>query len=119
MFSTIIQAVLKGIALVSGFLPLFSTTQASNSNSTVATVTDDLTKIAAAVQTAGVVVAAIQGAGANPTPAQIVAAAQPLVTQIVHQAEFVTGKKVQNEAQFTAGVQQMTAGLVEVLEALG
>lgn len=109
------QAVVKGIGIVSGFLPLFAPTTVSGSN--VAHITDDLTKIAGSIQTVEAVFAAISDPAAK-TGAQKLQSASKLVQQVVAQAEFVVGKKVGNEALFVQGCQKLTDGVVDVLNSL-
>lgn len=109
------QTVLKVIGIASGFLPLFQQTY-GQSTGTVAQVTDDLTKIAAAVQTVEVVIGAISDPNAKTGP-QKLKASVPLIAQVVQQAEFVSGKKLKNESLFIQGCTKVGDGMADILNA--
>lgn len=110
------QTVLKVVGLATGFLPLFS--QTFGSGSVVAQVTDDLTKVASAVQTVEVVIGAVSDPAAQ-TGSQKIKAVIPLIAQIVQQSEIMSDKKISNETLFTQGCQELGQGMADILNSLG
>ena len=52
------------------------------------------------------------------TGAAKLAAAAPLVQQIVQDSEFLYQKKIQNQAQFAKAIQEITQGMVDLAQSL-
>jgi hypothetical protein len=101
----------KGIALLSGLGPLVSPLFGSKSGAVVNTVTQDLTSIGSVVVSAE----AVLGSGTGP---QKLAAAAPLVANIVKTSELVSGHKIANETLFIQGCTDLTNAVVEILNSL-
>jgi hypothetical protein len=78
----------------------------------VSTAVNDLTSIGQVVLQAE---ALIQGTGTGATK---LAAASPLVAQIIKTSELVSGHKIADEALFMAGCTKITSGMADVLNAL-
>ena len=102
----------KGIAILTGLGPLISPYLGSKANATVGTVTNDLTAIGGIVVQAEAI---IQTPGSG---AVKLAAAVPLVLNIVKTSELVSGKKIANEALFLQGCTDLTNAVVEILNSL-
>ena len=79
---------------------------------TVGTVTNDLTAIGGVVVQAEAI---IQTPGSGSAK---LAAATPLVANIIQTSELLSGKKIANEALFIQGSQKITSGMADVLNAL-
>lgn len=114
-FKKVIDVVLKGISIATGFMPLIQGVAPNNTavQNTVATISDDLTKVAGIVTTVEAI-----GASLSLPGAQKLTAAAPLVAQVILQSEFVVGKKVKDEAKFKAGVASIASGMADVLSSL-
>lgn len=78
------------------------------------TAVNDLTAIASTVVQIETVFAAIP----NATGAQKLAAAIPLVGNIIKTSELVAGKKIANEALFTQAVQEYAQATVDLLNSI-
>lgn len=102
----------EGLAIAAGVGPLIAPFLGSKAGADVTTGVNDLTAIGQVVTTAE---ALIQGTG---TGAQKLAAASPLVAQIISTSELVAGKKIQNEALFTKACQEITGGVADLLNSL-
>ncbi len=76
------------------------------------TAVNDLTSIGQIVLQAE---ALIQGTGLGATK---LAAASPLVAQIVQTSELVSGRKIANETLFIQGCTKITSGIADVLNSL-
>lgn len=106
------QAVLKGIGIVQQFQPQI----AANLPINAATKFNDIFgRIVSAVTTTEVVVGAISG---GKTGADKLLAASALVGQIVQSSELMAGKKIHDEAAFTAAVQRITGGVADLMNSL-
>jgi hypothetical protein len=101
----------KGIALLSGLGPLLTPLFGSKSGAVVGTVVQDLTSIGSVVVSAE----AMLGAGTGPAK---LAAAAPLVANIVKTSELVSGHKIANEALFIQGCTDITNAVAEILNSL-
>lgn len=78
------------------------------------TAVNDLTAVASTVVQIETAFAAIPGT----TGAQKLAAAIPLVGNIIKTSELVAGKKIKNEALFTQAIQEYTQATVDLLNAI-
>lgn len=79
---------------------------------TVNTVVNDLTQIGNTVVTAETL---IQGKGLGATK---LAAATPLVAQILMTSEMLSGKHIANNALFMQGARKITDGMADILNAI-
>lgn len=105
----------KGIALLTGLGPLIAPLFGSKSgavSSTLGTVTNDLTAIGQVVVTAEAV---IQTPGSG---AAKLAAAAPLVTNIIRTSEIVSGHQIKDDALFIQGCTNVTSGVAQILNSL-
>jgi len=102
----------EGIALLAGLGPLISPYLGAKASSTVGTVTNDLTQIGTVVVQAE---ALIQTTGSGATK---LAAAAPLVANIVKTSELVSGHKIANEPLFIQGCTDLTSAVAEILNSL-
>lgn len=105
----------RGIAVLTGLEPLIAPLFGSKANQAAGVVTkisNDLNAIAQVVVTAEAV---IQTPGSG---AQKLAAAAPLVTNIVRTSELVSGHEIANEALFIQGCTNITSGVAQVLNSL-
>jgi hypothetical protein len=102
----------KGIAVISGVWPLVSGLFGSKAQTTGTTVVNDLTQIGQVVVQAE---ALIQGSG---TGAAKLAAAAPLVANIVKTSELVSGHKIANETLFIQGCSNITSAVAQILNSL-
>lgn len=109
------QTVLKAIGVASGFLPIFQ--GVFGQGTVVAQVTDDLSKIASAVQTVEVVVGAVSDPNAK-TGADKLKAVTPLIAQVVQTSEIIAGKKIHDDALFIQGCQKLGDGMADILNSL-
>lgn len=75
------------------------------------TVVNDFTQV-------GTTVLMIETALQGKTGAEKLAAAAPLVAQIVKTSELVSGHQIGNEAEFVAGTQDLTNAVVRILNSL-
>lgn len=101
----------KGVALLSGLGPLVTPLFGSKSGAVIGTVVQDLTSVGTVVVSAE----AVLGAGAGPAK---LAAAAPLVANIVKTSELVSGHKIANEALFMQGCTDLTNAVAEILNSL-
>lgn len=105
----------KGIAILAGVGPLIQPLFGSASgkaSQVVSTISQDLTAIGQVVVTAE---ALIQTAGSG---AAKLAAAAPLVTNIVKTSELVSGHKIKDEALFLQGCTNLTSAVAQILNSL-
>lgn len=101
------------VGIVTGIGPLVEPFLGSGKAATVTgTVVNDLTSIGQVVVQAE---ALIQGTGTGATK---LAAATPLVAQIILTSEMVSGKKIANDALFIQGAGKVTSGIADVLNAI-
>ena len=101
----------KGIALLSGVYPLVAPLFGSKATGTVTTVTNDLTAAGSIIVQAE----ALLGPGTGPAK---LAAAAPLIANIVKTSELVSGHKIANEALFIQGCTDLTNAVAEILNSL-
>jgi len=108
------SALAQGIALATGMWPLVSKFFGAGTaaSQTANTVVNDLTAIGQVVVQAE---AMFQGSG---TGASKLAAATPLVANIIKTSELVAGHKISNEAAFTAACQAITSDVANLLNSL-
>jgi hypothetical protein len=104
----------QGISMAAGIWPLVSPIFGSNAKvqATGTTVINDLTTIGQVVVQAE---ALIQGAGTGP---QKLAAATPLIVNIVKTSELVSGHQIANESLFIQGCTDLTNAVAEILNSL-
>ena len=105
----------KGIALLTGLTPLIAPlfgSKAQQAAGVGATVVNDLTAVGQVVVSAE---ALIQTPGSG---AAKLAAAAPLVTNLVKGSELVSGHSIANEALFIQGCTDLTNAVAEILNSL-
>lgn len=105
----------RGIAVLTGLEPLIAPLFGSRANAAAGVVTkiaNDLTAVGQVVVSAEAV---IQTPGSG---AQKLAAAAPLVTNIVRTSELVSGHQIADEALFLQGCTNITSGVAQVLNSL-
>lgn len=104
----------QGIALATGMWPLVSRFFGSNTAAanTATTVVNDLTQVGQIVVQAE---AMFQGAGTGPSK---LAAAAPLVANVIKTSELVSGHKISDEAGFTKACQEITSAVADLLNSL-
>ncbi len=106
------KALAQGLAIAAGVGPIIEPFLGSKVQTAVTTGVNDLTSIGQLVATAE---AMIQAPGSG---AAKLAAASPLVAQIISTSELVAGKKITNEALFTKACQEITGGVADLLNSL-
>lgn len=107
--------ILKGVGIVTGFLPLLQGVIPSRAADKVAEVSDDLTKVAGIIS----LVEAAAGAVTSPLPgAEKLKMAAPLVAQIVLQSDILVGKRVKDQALFQQGTASIASGMADILNSL-
>lgn len=102
----------KGIAILTGVMPILEPYLGAKAASVATTATNDLTAIGSVVLQAE---ALIQAPGSGP---QKLAAAAPLVANIVKTSELVSGHKIANETLFIQGCTDLTNAVAEILNSL-
>lgn len=102
----------KAVAIAAGLGPLIAPYLGAKGGAVASTVVNDFTSIGQVIVQAE---ALIQGAGTGATK---LAAAAPLVQQIVQTSELMAGKKIANEALFTTSCQQITSAVAGILNSL-
>lgn len=104
----------KGIALATGIWPLVSNMFGSNvkAQNVGTQIINDLTSIGQVVVQAEALIQ-VKGSGA-----QKLAAAAPLVANIVKTSELVSGHKIANETLFIQGCTDLTNAVAEILNSL-
>lgn len=100
------------LVVAAGVGPVIAPFLGSKVSATAGTVVNDLTSIGQVVVSAETL---IQTPGSGTTK---LAAATPLVSQIVMTSELVAGKKIANEALFIQGCSKITSGTADVLNSL-
>lgn len=104
----------RGIAILTGLTPLIAPLFGSNAQTAAGVagkVVNDLTGVGQIVVSAE----ALLGAGTGPAK---LAAAAPLVANIVKTSELVSGHKIANEALFIQGCTDLTHAVAEILNSL-
>lgn len=102
--------ILKGIEIVSGLLPIATTT---TNQGVVATVSADLAQVANIIVAAEAAGQAIQASGA-----QMLTMAAPQVAQVILSSAILANHKISNQALFTTGCQSIASGMADVLNSL-
>jgi len=103
----------QGISMAAGVWPLVAPLFGSKVSSATATIVgNDLTSVGQVVVQAE---ALIQGSGTGP---QKLAAAAPLVANIVKTSELVAGHSIANESLFIQGCTDLTNAVAEILNSL-
>jgi hypothetical protein len=106
------KALAVGLSIATGVGPLLQPYLGSKASTVVGTTVNDLTAIGQVVTTAE---ALIQTPGSGPTK---LAAAAPLVAQIIQTSELVAGHKITNEILFTKACQEITSAVADLLNSL-
>jgi hypothetical protein len=108
------SALAQGIALATGMWPLVSKFFGAGTaaSQTANTVVNDLTAIGQVVVQAE---AMFQGTGTGATK---LAAAAPLVANVIKTSELVSGHKIANETLFTQACQEITSSVADLLNSL-
>lgn len=101
----------KGIALLSGLGPLISPLLGAKAQTATNIAVNDLTAVGQVVVSAE----AILGAGTGPAK---LAAAAPLVVNIIKTSELISGHKIANEALFIQGCTNVTSAVAQILNSL-
>ena len=101
----------EGIAILTGLGPIVAPVLGSKASSVVTTATNDLTSIGSVVVQAEALLGAGNGAAK-------LAAAAPLVAQIVKTSELLSGHQIANPALFNQGVTDLTNAVAEILNSL-
>lgn len=104
----------KGLAVFTGVWPLVSPYFGSNTKiqQAVSTGVNDLTAIGQIVVQAEAI---IQTPGSG---AQKLAAAAPLVANVIKTSEMISGHQIANEKQFIQGCTDLTSAVAEILNSL-
>jgi hypothetical protein len=110
----VLATVVNIASVAAGIGPMLQGFLGSNTKvgAVVGTAVNDLTAIGQTVLSAE---AMIQAPGSG---VQKLAAATPLVAQIVQTSELVAGHKIANEALFIQGSQKITSGVADILNSL-
>jgi hypothetical protein len=110
------QIFLKLVAVAAGVGPIITPFLGSGKAGTVATTTvNDLTQV---VQVVLQIETAFAALPPGVTGAQKLAAAIPLVANIIKTSEMVVGKKIANEALFTQACTEYTQATVDLLNSI-
>ena len=108
-----------GMTIVAKVLPFLSPFLPAPINAAIVAGSGELSAIASVVTN---VEAIFANAGAATTPSAKLSAATPQVEAIVQEwlkSGLPGGAKVQNQTNFTAGVQQLTSAMVTILNSVG
>lgn len=103
---------LKVLGVVTGLEPLLSPYLGKGATATVSKDVNELTSIGNVVLQAETL---IQGTGTGATK---LAAATPLVANIVRTSELLTGKNIANETAFITACQNLTGAVADILNSL-
>lgn len=101
----------EGVAVLTGLGPLITPYLGAKASAVVTTTTNDLTAVGSVVVQAE----ALLGAGTGPAK---LAAAAPLVANIVKTSELVSGHSIANETLFIQGCTDLTNAVAEILNSL-
>lgn len=102
------QIISKVTAIATGIAPLFPQYDKETGK-----VVDTLNGVAAIVMNVEVFGTVLGTPGADKLKA-----ATPLVAQIILQSDMMTGKKINDQALFKAGVEKVTAGIADILNSI-
>jgi hypothetical protein len=102
--------ILKGIEIVSGILPMVTTT---TNQGVVATVSADLAQVANIIVSAEAAGQAISASGA-----QMLTMAAPQVAQVILSSAILANHKISNTALFNTGVSSIASGMADILNSL-
>jgi len=108
----VLATIVNIASVAAGVGPILQGFLGSKASAVVGTAVNDLTAIGQTVLSAETI---IQTPGSGATK---LAAATPLVAQIIQTSELVAGHKIANEALFIQGSQKITSGVADVLNAL-
>lgn len=108
------QVLLKIVGIAVGIGPIVQPFLGSGVQPVVTQINNDLTAIGQVVVQIETAFAAVAGS----TGTQKLAAAIPLVGNIIRTSELVAGKKIANEAQFTLAIQEYTQATVDLLNSI-
>ena len=112
----VLATIVNIAGIAAGIGPILGSFLGSKVQAGVATVAGKIVNDLTAVgQTVLMAETMIQGTG---TGAMKLAAATPLVAQIIQTSELVAGHKIANEALFIQGSQKVTSGVADILNAL-
>jgi hypothetical protein len=103
-------ALLKGIGIVSGLLPIVSQ---AFPGGVINTVSKDLSQIAEIITSVEAAGQALQLAGDKKLEA-----AAPLVAQVILQSSMLVNNKIKDPALFMAGCTKIASGMADVLNSL-
>lgn len=103
---------LKVLSIATGIGPLVTPFLGGTAGTVASTAVNDLTQIGKVIVMAE---ALIQGKGLGATK---LAAATPLIAQILQSSEMLSGKHIANNALFMQGARQITSGMADVLNAI-
>lgn len=106
------KALAEGVSIALGVGPIIFPFLGSKVQGTATTVINDLTSVG---QVVTMTEAILQGPGNG---ADKLAAATPLVANIVQTSELVAGHRIANESLFIQGCQKITSGVADILNAL-
>jgi hypothetical protein len=107
-----------GLGLFTGIWPLLKNAiPGASTNTTVATVENDFTKVANVIVGVEATIAAISDPNAK-TGAQKLQAAAGQVAGIIRASELISGKKIANEALFIEGSTDVTNGFAKILNSI-
>jgi hypothetical protein len=109
------SVLLKIVGIAAGVGPIVGPLLGSGESAKVTgTIVNDLTSIGSVVTMIETAFGAVPGS----TGAQKLQAAIPLVGNIIKTSELVVGKKIANEALFTQSIQEITQGMVDLLNSI-
>ena len=109
------QVLVKAVGIITGVEPLIAPYLGSAAAPAV-TAVNDLTAIGQVVVQAEALFQPT--AGTAQTGTQKLAAATPLVANIIKTSELVSGKKIADEAGFTAACEKITSAVADLLNSL-
>lgn len=112
----VLATIVNIAGIAAGIGPILGGFLGSKVSGAVSTVTGKIVNDLTAVgQTVLMAETMIQGTG---TGAMKLAAATPLVAQIIQTSELVAGHKIANEALFIQGSQKITSGVADILNSI-
>jgi hypothetical protein len=109
------QFVVKIIGVVTSLDPVLQYAFPGKFSAVEQKVASELTAIAGEITNIEAVAAALGGAAGGPDKLR---AAVPYIAQIIQSSEMMVGKKVKDEAKFTAAIQGITSNFADLLNSL-
>jgi hypothetical protein len=103
----------EGIKVWTGFSPLAKAGLNDRGDAVIDKVSDTLNKVAEIVVITESIGVALSLDGPNKLQA-----ATPLVTQLILKSDLMIGKKIDDQAMFTEGVQDMVNSVVKILNSI-